>query len=331
MLFVLPKWLWIGSPRSLRKGHHISRRADEADGSQDLPSDEKETESQDWREFRARLVQQEAKETEEAGSTGINKISLKKAEKWAYESPIIEQGSILLSSPNDHFCINQQYFHKNVIFLVQHGSGYEGFTKGVILNRPTAFSTTDLESTLNLQNFSHQGVDDWNVWCGGDCQGINDRRGPAPVEYSVLHGLERLEKYGETITKGVYSINLDDAKELVASGRADKDDFLLLVGYCGWADGQLQSELDRQDTWTMASIDPSLLLGQLREEQAAGASGASGHRHRDRTKSSRITFLLVFSLDLLFSFGKNINIPTLRGRLAEKDRKGRAGRRVHCR
>ena len=33
----------------------------------------------------------------------------------AYESPIIEQGSILLSAPNDHFCINQQYFHKTLV------------------------------------------------------------------------------------------------------------------------------------------------------------------------------------------------------------------------
>lgn len=41
----------------------------------------------------------------------------------AYELPIIEQGAILLSEPNDHFCVNQQYFHKNVIFLVDHQPG----------------------------------------------------------------------------------------------------------------------------------------------------------------------------------------------------------------
>ena len=59
------------------------------------------------------------------------------------------------------------------------------------------------------------------------------------------------------------------AKAKVAAGEADRDDFLLLVGYCGWGNGQLQDELDRGDTWTMASIDPALLLGQLREEQAS--------------------------------------------------------------
>lgn len=47
-----------------------------------------------------------------------------------------------------------------------------------------------------------------------------------------------------------------------------QDDFLLLVGYCGWGEGQLQGELNNQDTWTMASVDPKQLLGQLRQEQA---------------------------------------------------------------
>ena len=55
------------------------------------------------------------------------------------------------------------------------------FTKGVILNRPTAYSTLDLENSLKIENFSHEGVDDWNVWCGGDCQGINSR-GRIPPE-----------------------------------------------------------------------------------------------------------------------------------------------------
>lgn len=49
---------------------------------------------------------------------------------------------------------------RNVIFLVDHS---QGFTKGVILNRPTAFSTSDLESSLQLPDFSPEGTDDWNV------------------------------------------------------------------------------------------------------------------------------------------------------------------------
>eukprot|EP00439_Symbiodinium_sp_Y106_P080136 s200_g18.t3 len=236
------------------------------EGSPEDDADTADTEiadSEDWQEFRARLVQQE--QGQGAGATA-DAISQKKAEQWAYEMPVIEQGSILLSAPNDHFAINQQYFHKNVIFLVTHT---DDFTKGVILNRPTAFSTADVETQFkNLVNFSHEGADDWNVWCGGDCQGINERE-DIPPEYSVLHGLKSLADRSEKITQGVYSIGLEDAKKLVAAGDADKDDFLLLVGYCGWSPGQLQGELDRSNTWTMASIDPRTLLGELRTAQSS--------------------------------------------------------------
>ena len=310
----IPRWLWIGSYTASKqpslRAYRSSRRAEKEE--KDI---EDELDSKDWREFRARLVQQE--------TLGNTNISLKKAEKWAYESPIIEQGAILLSSPNDHFCINQQYFHKNVIFLVQHGTGIEGFTKGVILNRPTAFTTNDLES-LKLQNFSHEGADDWNVWCGGDCQGINSRLGSVPVEYSVLHGLERLKDCSETITNGVYSINLDDAKALVAAGKADKDDFLLLVGYCGWTDGQLQSELDRQDTWTMASIDPSLLLGQLREEQAPVCTCLNTH-------IACVWKVLKGAFLLNAWWNERQCFRTLKGGFTQKNCKGRAGWHLHRR
>ena len=53
--------------------------------------------------------------------------------EWVHVSPIIERGSILLSTPGDHFWASQQYFHKAIILIVEHDPG---FTTGVILNRP---------------------------------------------------------------------------------------------------------------------------------------------------------------------------------------------------
>jgi len=217
---------------------------------------------EDWRDFRAKLVQAELSRGGEDG--GEEEATKNATEGWAYVSPLIEQGSILLSTPSDHFAINQQYFHKNVIFLVEHS---DTFTRGVILNRPTAYSTSDLEDSV--PNFTKEGIDDWNVWCGGDCQGINERGTGRELVYSVIHGLEHLAARSQRIIRGVYSIELADAKALVAAGEADKDDFLLLVGYCGWAPGQLQSELDRGDSWTMAAADQQTVLGELRTAQAA--------------------------------------------------------------
>lgn len=237
-----------------------------------------------WRDFRARLVEQELKEKqgEGAGQKEGEEVAGEPQEGagergWAYATPLIEMGSLLLSAPGDHFAINQQYFHKTVIFIVEHT---DQFTRGVILNRPTAFTTGDLRDfalspELELPQEFLNGTDRWNVWCGGDCQGLNSRKDPMDLltggtVYYCLHALERLSALStEMIIKGVFMIELTTAQRLVAQGEADKEDFLLLVGYCGWGPGQLQGELDRGDTWTMAAADQRVLLGRLREAQAA--------------------------------------------------------------
>lgn len=208
-------------------------------------------------------------ETEEEQPTGTRLDVDERG--WAYATPLIEQGSLLLSAPSNHFSINQQYFHKTVIFIVEHTSS---FTRGVILNRPTAFNTGDLVEEAMVPvplEFILNRSDTWNVWCGGDCQGLNTK-GDGPeqqVSYCCLHTLERLGSMSMEIIKGAYLIDLAKARGLVAQGDADKDDFLLLVGYCGWAPGQLQGELDRGDTWTLAAADQRVLLGRLRDAQAA--------------------------------------------------------------
>ena len=67
-----------------------------------------------------------------------------------YESPLIEQGSVILGGTQQEFgfALRQQYFHKSVMLLLQHD---DGFTKGIILNRPSAYE-----------------LDGWRVWFGGD-------------------------------------------------------------------------------------------------------------------------------------------------------------------
>ena len=92
----------------------------------------------DWREARARLVAQEKQATASA------------EDGFVYESPLIEQGTVLLGGTKQAFGfgLRQQFFHKCVLLLLQHD---EGFTKGIILNRPSALT-----------------LDGWRLWFGGD-------------------------------------------------------------------------------------------------------------------------------------------------------------------
>ena len=55
----------------------------------------------------------------------------------ADETPLIEQGSVLLGGVEQDFgfALRQQYFHKCVILVVAHEP--QSFTRGIILNRPS--------------------------------------------------------------------------------------------------------------------------------------------------------------------------------------------------
>ena len=89
--------------------------------------------------MRARLIAQERDIISGTSSGGG---------RFVYESPLIEQGTILLGGTEMglSFALRQQFFHKCVLLLIEHN---ERFTKGIILNRPTALE-----------------LDGWRIWCG---------------------------------------------------------------------------------------------------------------------------------------------------------------------
>jgi len=237
----------------------------------------------DWRDFRARLVEGERR------ASGHKQLSMLWNESgsrgWAYPTPLIEKGTVLLSQHSSRYALRQQYFHKAVILIVQHDA--EG-TVGLILNRPTARSLADVsirgldtmeDVTLRLSGML-PGSSDWNVWFGGDCHGLDCK---SRQEHYCLHTRADLADAGETIINGVYSIPLSSARALVALGQAEQSDFLLLVGYCGWKRGQLQDEVDAGDRWCVAAADSTALLGDLQcaqkalAERKAGIQSANGH------------------------------------------------------
>jgi len=236
---------------------------------------------QDWREFRARLVERERKEGGGWSGEGCGQ----EQQGWAYAMPLIEQGSVLLSAPGDHFALQQQYFHKAVILIVRHSDQGD---MGLILNRPTAFSAGDLDLPFEDPFLDRilkfvglpTGSDSWNVWFGGDCYGLGTDSSYEDMVCSCLHTSDRLAADSEEVIRGVYMIDLSRARELVASGVAERDEFLLLVGYCGWGPGQLQDELDRGGSWIMAAADQRLLLGKLRQAQASLSSRLERARAR---------------------------------------------------
>ena len=76
-----------------------------------------EDDTEDWREMRARLVAQERQQSagtpESASGDGDG--------GYAYETPLIEQGSILLGGTKQvfGFALRQQFFHKSVMLGIR--------------------------------------------------------------------------------------------------------------------------------------------------------------------------------------------------------------------
>lgn len=99
-------------------------RGGEAEGDEQVALPE-----EDWRAFRARLVAMErAGAGPAAGTAGPRAAGVAEVgASWAYESPLIEQGSVLLGGSKHlvGFGLNQQYFHK-----VQSGRGSGGRRTG---------------------------------------------------------------------------------------------------------------------------------------------------------------------------------------------------------
>eukprot|EP00931_Biecheleriopsis_adriatica_P112414 TRINITY_DN8703_c0_g1_i2.p1 TRINITY_DN8703_c0_g1~~TRINITY_DN8703_c0_g1_i2.p1 ORF type:complete len:520 (-),score=94.84 TRINITY_DN8703_c0_g1_i2:63-1622(-) len=238
-----------------------------------------------WRDFRAKLVRAEPS----------GKITTKVDEGWAYVSPLIEQGSVLLSAPNQRFSFLQHYFHKAVILIIRHSANGD---IGLILNRPTDLTTQDVDLAFSdlpqdqlLKAFGlSSGSEPWRVRFGGDCQGLKRQDKPQEertvwdsinglikqtaqqTRYFCLHTVDRLSHVSETVIDGMYLIDLSHARMLAQAGEADKDDFIIIVGYCGWGPGQLQAELDRGRSWTLVAADQKALLRALWDGGASGGA-----------------------------------------------------------
>ena len=141
-------------------------------------------EDMDWREMRAKLVAQAAGQESTSG--------------FVYESPLIEQGTVLLGGTQQEygFALRQQFFHKCVLLLLEHN---EGFTKGIILNRPSALE-----------------IDGWRVWCGHGQVGdggmfVGADAAVGELEINCLHSLEgfMVDRLSTRVIKGVSYTTLE--------------------------------------------------------------------------------------------------------------------------
>ena len=216
-------------------------------------------------------------------------------EHYAYTSPLIEVGTVLLDTEMDRRTVvgypavhpaEQAFFHKAALLVVERNE--DGSSRAIILNRPSSLHMdgwrisfggpcgvgglfgvaykvdTDSRSLVRLQEDREQ-TDERQVVClhalgsgGRAWRGVEESRAAEEASWPVLPG-------------GLWATSLEAATGLIERGVADKSEMCVAVGCARWTPGQLETEVAR-GSWVPACTDSGTLLDATWPAHAGGTA-----------------------------------------------------------
>ena len=156
-------------------------------------------------------------------------------------------------------------FSRTVTLLCQHN---EAGAIGITINRRSDFSLCELLRQLDIP-CENQEISSMIVLEGGPV---------SPDRGFVLH--TPIEGFDSSIqlNKEIMVTTSRDVLSAIASGEGPQQ-FLVALGYAGWGDGQLESEM-RQNAWLSVTADKGILFDsdlQNRWEKALGKLGINAN------------------------------------------------------
>ena len=153
----------------------------------------------------------------------------------AIEQP--KPGMLLIATEN----LAGTSFEKTVILITQFSP--QGAT-GIAINRPSEFKLTDV-----VPDASKHQAGQSPLYLGGPVH-------PSSVLFLTSHDAgHALIK----ITEGVYFGGGTNSVKDTLKRKQTKDNFRAFAGYAGWAPGQLNNEINRND-WTLKTADKNQLF-----------------------------------------------------------------------
>ncbi len=162
------------------------------------------------------------------------------------------KGHLLIATPE----LIVPVFTRTVILMIDHNA--DG-AMGVILNRPTDATTSDLPSEVLGADF------DW--------QKPLHLGGPVSGPLMILHA--NAELADREVLPGVYlTLEAEKARDLLIS-RAEPS--LIVVNYSGWSAGQLESEFDR-DSWLTLPANADHVFGTSDDDLWTSVVGQASAR-----------------------------------------------------
>lgn len=135
------------------------------------------------------------------------------------------KGKLLIAEPS---ILNDKSFNRSVIYLTEHS--HEG-SIGFILNKPTEFIMSDLIPEINC---------DFTVFNGGPVQQEN---------LYFIHKLPNIIPDSIHIADNIYwGGNFEKLTTLLKGNLISEHDIRFFLGYSGWSDEQLNTELT-ESSW----------------------------------------------------------------------------------
>lgn len=136
-------------------------------------------------------------------------------------------------------------FSRAVVLMIEHSS--QG-SFGLVINHPSPIKASELLESLEM---SWHGEDSAVVWAGGPV---------SPSTGWVLHEPMGIAQPGQGTIAITSSISLSTSPDrLRAIASQPPRNIRLLLGYSGWAAGQLEAEMAR-GSWLHVTADPKLVF-----------------------------------------------------------------------
>jgi putative transcriptional regulator len=154
-------------------------------------------------------------------------------------------------------------FSRSVTLMCQHNE--EGAI-GITINRLSGFTLGDILQQLEI-NCEHEAISSMKVLDGGPV---------SPDHGFVLHPPQEGFESSIKINEDIMVTTSRDILAAIATGNGPRQ-FLVALGYAGWGNGQLESEM-RANAWLSVPADKAILFDsplQNRWEQAVSKLGVN--------------------------------------------------------
>ena len=156
----------------------------------------------------------------------------------------------LIAAPN----MKDPTFAQTVVYICEHT---KSGAMGLVINRSIHLSVESLLTRIGIEN-KNPALKDVYLFDGG----------PVQVERGfVLHSANKKYHSTMTVTERISLSTSRDILEEIGSAQTDAPEhFLLSLGYSGWSEGQLETELSVSG-WLVAPADESIIFNTPVEER----------------------------------------------------------------